>query len=432
MSRLRVSARVPATFVTFLERTGLRLAVVRAVPVVREVVVFIGLTSAHRRRSQAASRIPGAAPRPLSVLAQSGGAFALRLCFHGGCLAGSMSGLPQVHPHTRRRAIWMLCLACLLWGGSFPIVKALGDIHRRLDPEVSGLLLNASMIWPRFALAAVMLLPLAWRQVREGVRAREWHQAGGLTAFLAGGLLLQVDGLRFTSASTSSFLTQGYVIILPIWVYSRARRWPPGLFFLAMVLVVPGVAILAGVRWDEFGLGRGEIETLLAACFFAGQILWLERPAYRDNRGLAVTLAMFVLMALVFLIVSVLAAFAQGAPGMTVFVPFRSGAWLLLTGMLTLFCTFGAFTLMNLWQRWVSSTEAGLIYTLEPVFTAILALFLPSAFSALAGIAYENEQVTWRMLVGGMLILGANVLVQLSPPAPVGSVAAAPASGRDR
>lgn len=313
----------------------------------------------------------------------------------------------------------MLCLACLLWGGSFPIVKALGDIQRRLDPDVSGLLLNASMIWPRFALAGVLLLPLAWRQVREGMRAREWEQAGGLTAFLAGGLLLQVDGLRFTSASTSSFLTQGYVIILPIWVYGRARRWPPASFFLAMALVVPGVAILAGVRWDEFGLGRGELETLLAACFFAGQILWLERPAYRENRGLAVTLAMFVLMACVFLAVSIVAAAGHGAALATVFLPFTSGSWLVLTGMLTLFCTFGAFTLMNLWQRWVRSTEAGLIYTLEPVFTAILALFLPAAFSALAGIAYENEQVTWRMVVGGMLILAANVLVQLSPPAPV-------------
>lgn len=328
-----------------------------------------------------------------------------------------MSTLPPVHPQTRRRAIWMLCLACLLWGGSFPIVKALGDIHHRVDPAVSGLLLNASMIWPRFALAALMILPLAWREIRCGVRPRELGQAAGLTAFLSAGLILQVDGLRFTSASVSSFLTQGYVIILPIWVYGRARRWPRASFFAAMALVIPGVAILAGVRWDDFGLGRGELETLVAACFFAGQILWLERPAYRDNRGLPMTVAMFVGIALVFVVVAVLAAVGRGAPMAAVVAPFHEASWVALTGLLTLFCTFGAFTLMNLWQRWVSSAEAGLIYTLEPVFTAVLALFLPALFSEWAGISYANEHLTWRIVIGGLMICGANVIIQLAPPA---------------
>ncbi|MBE2214417.1 MAG: DMT family transporter [Opitutaceae bacterium] len=329
-----------------------------------------------------------------------------------------MSMRLQVHPHTRRRAIGMLCLACLLWGGSFPIIKALGDVHRRVDPEVSALLLNASMIWPRFVLAALMLLPLAWRQVRAGITRLEIAQAAGLTAFLSAGLLVQVDGLRFTSASTSAFLTQAYVVLIPIWVYSRARRWPPRMFFAAMALAVPGVAVLAGVRLDDFHLGRGEIETLISACFFAGQILWLERPVYRDNRGLAVTVVMFVFMAVVFAVVAAVGALGAGAPVAAVVRPLQMWPWLVLTGLLALFCTFGAFTLMNLWQRWVSSTEAGLIYTLEPVFTALLALFLPALFSDLAGIEYANEHLTWRTVVGGLLICGANVVVQLSPPAP--------------
>ena len=330
-----------------------------------------------------------------------------------------MSSFPQTHPHTRRKAIGMLCLACLLWGGSFPIVKALDDVHRRVDPDVSGLVLNASMIWPRFAMAMLLLLPLAWNQLRKGITALEIGQAAGLTGFLAAGLLWQVDGLRFTSASTSSFLTQAYVVILPVWVYGRARRWPPGSFFAAMALVLPGVAILAGVRWDDFRLGRGEIETLISACFFAGQILWLERPAYRSNRGLVVTSLMFSFMALVFLGVATTAMFAAGRPVSAVVAPLGSGSWLLLTGLLALLCTFGAFTLMNLWQRWVSSTEAGLIYTLEPVFTAVLALFVPALFSRLAGIDYANEHVTWRMIVGGLLICGANVVIQCSPPPPL-------------
>ncbi len=98
-----------------------------------------------------------------------------------------------------------------------------------------------------------------------------------------------------------------------------------------------------------------------------------------------------------------------------VLVPWTSGSWLGFTGLLTLFCTLGAFTLMNTWQPKITATEAGLIYCIEPVFTAVMALFLPAMFSAWAGFDYPNEHVTWHLLVGGGLITAANVLLQLKP-----------------
>ena len=38
------------------------------------------------------------------------------------------------------------------------------------------------------------------------------------------------------------------------------------------ILAVAGAAILAGLKWGDLRLGRGELETLLASLFFAGQI----------------------------------------------------------------------------------------------------------------------------------------------------------------
>ena len=38
---------------------------------------------------------------------------------------------------------------------------------------------------------------------------------------------------------------------------------------------------------------------------------------------------------------------------------------------------------MNKWQRWISATEAGLIYCLEPVIATILSSFLPGWISAM-------------------------------------------------
>jgi drug/metabolite transporter (DMT)-like permease len=97
-------------------------------------------------------------------------------------------------------------------------------------------------------------------------------------------------------------------------------------------------------------------------------------------------------------------------------VPWTSPIWLALTLVLTVFCTYGAFSLMNAWQPKITATEAGLIYCMEPIFGSLMSLFLPAAFSALAGIHYLNETGTWPLLVGGSLITLANVLLQLQPP----------------
>jgi drug/metabolite transporter (DMT)-like permease len=71
---------------------------------------------------------------------------------------------------------------------------------------------------------------------------------------------------------------------------------------------------------------------------------------------------------------------------------------------------------MNHWQPRVSAVEAGMIYTTEPVFTAFYALFLPVWISRIAGMDYANESLTGSLLVGGMLIVAANMLMQLVRP----------------
>jgi drug/metabolite transporter (DMT)-like permease len=98
-------------------------------------------------------------------------------------------------------------------------------------------------------------------------------------------------------------------------------------------------------------------------------------------------------------------------------VPWTSPAWLALTLALCLFCSIGAFSLMNACQPKISATEAGLIYCFEPVFVSLIALFLPAWLSGLAGISYPNETATWSLLLGGGLITAANLLVQSKPAA---------------
>ena len=85
---------------------------------------------------------------------------------------------------------------------------------------------------------------------------------------------------------------------------------------------------------------------------------------------------------------------------------------------LTLGCSVAAYSIMNEWQPHVPATEAGLIYCCEPMFTAIFALFLPGWLMRWTGAHYPNEHLDGRLLLGGGLITGANLLMLLrkSPP----------------
>jgi drug/metabolite transporter (DMT)-like permease len=224
--------------------------------------------------------------------------------------------------------------------------------------------------------------------------------------------LLQVDGIRYTEASTSAFLSQLFIIVLPIAVFGRQHRWPPPRFLAAAALVLAGVLVLAKLDWGVFRAGRGEVETVISTAFFAVQILLLEHRAFRANRPAPVTLVMFAVSATAFFVMA-----AVLAPDRAALVsPWCSPSWVGFTAALAVVCTYGALTLMNIWQPCISAAEAGLIYAAEPIFASAMALFLPAWFSEWAGLLYDNESLTWRLLLGGSLITGANFIVQLGPP----------------
>jgi len=270
--------------------------------------------------------------------------------------------------------------------------------------------ITAYTVAPRFLIGSVVLLLVLGNKLRTFTRL-ELKQGVLIGLALGAGMLFQNDGLQFTSASTSAFLTQIYSVLIPLWIAWRLRRRPPGVVLLCCALVLPGITVLGRFDFRTLHLGRGEVETLVSAVFFMMQIFLLERKEFAANRALPVTLVMFVTEAVLF---SGMALATAPTPA-DVLVPWTSGPWLGLTGLLTLFCTLGAFTLMIKWQPKITATEAGLIYCVEPVFTAMMALFLPALFSAWGGFDYPNERLTWHLLVGGGFITFANVLIQLNP-----------------
>jgi drug/metabolite transporter (DMT)-like permease len=325
----------------------------------------------------------------------------------------------------RPRAIQRLILATLLWGLSFPATKALALTQSKLlgaSGAFDSWFFASLLTVCRFSIAAGALLLLSARTLRR-FRGSEFAQGIGLGLFGGVGILLQVDGMAYTAASTSAFLTQGTCLFIPLYLACRQRQWPAGRILLSCVLVIAGAAVLAGVDWHQLRVGRGELETLAAAAFFAGQILWLNRADFASNNVNHFSLVMFAVMALVCLPVAIVTS-AAPADWLRAWASPAAVAFL---AILIFPCTFGAYMLMNHWQRHVTATQAGLIYCFEPVFASAFALVLPGIFSRWAGVEYANETVTACLLIGGALITIANVLTLT--PAPVSRPADTPAAG---
>jgi drug/metabolite transporter (DMT)-like permease len=314
-----------------------------------------------------------------------------------------MTALP---PPPIRRARTLLFGATALWGLSFPLMRGLELTQGAHAAHVPFPALAAADMAVRFLAAALILLPIYGRELPT-ISRLEWSQAGGLAFFAGAGLFLQTLGLLWTDASVSAFLTQLYTLIVPLIVACRDRRWPTLRTVAACLLVLLGATLLSPGLLSHFALEVGEGVILLSTVFLAGQIVWVERPRYAANRAGPVTLVMFALMGLFFAAAyPLLGGTLAGMPQL-----FDTPGLAALMAATVLFCTVINFFIMNKWQRWVSATEAGLIYCLEPVIATALAAFLPAFISIMAGVNYANEPLGWNLVAGGALILAATILV---------------------
>ncbi|HTH50094.1 MAG TPA: EamA family transporter [Candidatus Limnocylindria bacterium] len=315
--------------------------------------------------------------------------------------------MSSTYPH-RARAAQILIFCCACWAFSFPAMKALALVGERNAPGNSSVFYAALCVVVRFSIASVLLALLCGRSLL-GLTRKELIQGAGLGFFGGLGLVLQMDGMSYTHASTAAFLTQGYCIWIPIWFALRHGRLPSLTVWVSSLLVLVGAALLAGVDWHHFQLGRGEWENLAGSVLFAGQILWLDRRDFVGNDVKRFSLVMFGTMLLTCLPL----ALATAAHPADLFRAYASGPALGLLGLLVVVCTLLSFLLANRWQPEVPATEASLLYCTEPVFTSLVTLFLPQQISNLSGIQYANEHLTWNLVAGGGVILAANVWLQL-------------------
>jgi drug/metabolite transporter (DMT)-like permease len=336
----------------------------------------------------------------------------------------------------RIRAIMALVMVNFLWGFSFPLIKVLNlEIQDHFEPGASaasnGLLISGSawIIAIRFAVAMGLLLVVCRRLVRT-VRWPHVLAGGAIGTLFFAGLFLQVAGLATIPASRSGFLTSLVVVWTPIFATLFERQIPRRLTIVGAAVSIVGVSILTGMirlELNDFGIASdalskwqvGDSLTSIAVLFFALQIILVDYFGKRYE-STAFTPSMFAsTMVWGFVVFGALQLTSVPTTELPIDEPLNGtfNGWMDLTlqarfwipsVLLSVFSTLLAFLLMNRYQPVLTAGQAAVIYTLEPLFASIWAMFLPGWMMVFCAVVYANETLTWNLVVGGTLLIFAN------------------------
>ena len=314
-----------------------------------------------------------------------------------------------MNPRARHWTAFLILAVCTFFSGaSFVTYKASVLAQAPFAAGESTWFISAHNLAPRFAIGTLLLVVVYGARVLQ-LTATEWRQAAFMALASFSGCILQNDGLQRTTAGTAAFLNQFYVILVPFWMALLQRRRPSFLALVATVLVIAGVGLVARLDWTTLRLGRGEAELLLATVFFSLLLCSINWPPFATNRAERTSAAMFVMEGTLFAVVAV----ATVRDPAHLVSPFGSPSWNAIVLVATLLGTAGPFLFINRWQRFVTPTEAGLLYSFGPVIAALAETILPTPIGRWAGLDYVNQPLTAALVMGGGLILAANILVQL-------------------
>jgi drug/metabolite transporter (DMT)-like permease len=288
-------------------------------------------------------------------------------------------------PMRRHHANLLLLAAGAIWG--------MGFVAQSTAMQAIGPFLFVGL---RFLIAAVVTLPFAMLEARRAatpVAGGAWFGFLWVGLSLFGGIILQQIGLLTTSVTNSGFLTGLYVVFVPILLVLVLRRRPHPVVWPASALAFAGLFMLSGGA--IVSMRTGDLLTILAALFWAVQVILIGRYAAETGRPLLLSVVQFAICAALGLGFAMLLEPVELASIRSA-LPEILYAGAIASGL--------AFSLQAVGQRYTSPALAAILLSTEALFAAFFgALFLGER---IGGIGY----------LGGVLIFIAIVAVEAVPP----------------
>lgn len=279
----------------------------------------------------------------------------------------------------QRRAELLLALATGFWSISYYFSRVCLE-------EMDVLCLNAFRFLSAFAFLGLIYRKHLRLLTRETAK---WGAVIGLVLVVT--YVGATYGVKYTSLSNAGFISCLAVIFTPLLELLVFRKLPEKKLTFALLLCVAGLALLT--LGEELRFASGDALCLLCSVSYAADILITERAVAKpevDPIGMCVvqigvTGAVFLLFSCLF-----------ERPGF----PRTPGGWGAAL-FLGLFCSGVAFVIQNTQQRYTAASRVALIFTLEPVFSAIVAYFL------------AGERLLPRNYLGAVLMLLSLLIAQI-------------------
>ena len=281
------------------------------------------------------------------------------------------------------RADGILILVTLCWGVSYLLM----DISlEELDPFT----LNAFRFLGAFAIAALV----SFKKIRTVNKTTLKYSllVGFALVFVYIGATF---GVKYTSLSNSGFLCALTVVFTPILAWLFFKKAPGKKLTFVVILCFIGIALLT--LGDDFSINmehlKGDMLCLMCAVAYAADLLLTEKAVSHEevdayNLGvfqLGVTGALNLIMALIV---------------ETPQAPQTMEVWSAVI-FLSVFCTGVAFVLQPVAQQYTTASHVGVIFTLEPVFAAVVAYF------------FAGEILSFKAYLGAALMLASIFIMEI-------------------
>lgn len=202
-------------------------------------------------------------------------------------------------------------------------------------------------------------------------------------------------GVKYTTLSNSGFLCALTVIFVPIIEILVLRKKPQRKIIFAVTMSLIGIMMLT--LKDDFSINmanlRGDLLCILGATAYAIDLILTEKAVSHEEVD-AFQLGVFQLGVTGVYMLAMSFIFEQPHLPST---PMIWGSVIFLS----IFCTGVAFIVQAVAQQYTTAAHVGIIFTLEPVFAAVVAYF------------FAGEVLTAKSYLGAVIMMAALFVTEI-------------------
>lgn len=179
----------------------------------------------------------------------------------------------------QKGAVLMLLAAAFFWGSGNVANKS---VLQDLDPFAAATLRNL--------VAAVVLVPFAWRELAGVAERRLWlRSAMPPSGLFAAAIVLQQWGYQSATVTNASFLVNAASVVTPIIAYFVLKERLHGGIGFAAAMTLIGAFLMSGAGRSLTVMNAGDIACLVSAVFYGWWMVALSQHAVRHDSPAATT-----------------------------------------------------------------------------------------------------------------------------------------------